>query len=62
MENFKTKLKSKVVWVTIIPLVASLIAMWNPATSEQFANVAMTVVSILAVVGILNNPNDRENF
>lgn len=61
--NIKQKLTSKVVWVTIIPLIAHLIAMFtSQAYADQFADIGMTVVSVLAVVGILNNPDSRENF
>lgn len=62
MQNFKEKLQSKVVWLTAIPLIASLIAIWCPGVSEQFTQVATTIVTLLALFGILNNPNDRENF
>jgi len=58
----RERLKSKVVWITVIPLIASLIAMWNPNISEQFSQIAVTLVSILAVFGILNNPTNLENF
>ena len=59
----REKLTSKVVWVSIIPLVAHLIAMFtNQAYADQFSDVGMTIVSMLAIFGILNNPNDKENF
>lgn len=61
-EKIIKKLQSKVVWITVIPLIASLIAMWCPQTSDQFSQVATTIVTILAVFGILNNPDDRDNF
>lgn len=59
----KEKLKSKVVWITVIPLIAQLIAMFTlQEYANQFSEIGMTIVSILAVFGILNNPNDKENF
>lgn len=61
-KNLIEKVKSKVVWVAAIPLIANLIAMYSGAMSEQFTQVATTIVSLLALFGILNNPNDRDNF
>lgn len=59
----KEKLKSKVVWITVIPLIAQIIAMFTlPEYAERFSQLGMTIVSVLAVFGILNNPNDKENF
>lgn len=62
MKNIAEKLKSKVVWVAAIPLIANLIAMYSGVVSEHFTTIATTVVSLLALFGILNNPNDKENF
>ena len=57
------KLSSKVVWVTAIPLIANLVAMFaSKAYADQFSGVATTIVSLLALFGILNNPNDKQSF
>lgn len=58
----REKLKSKVVWLTAIPLIANLVGMFLPEYQEQFATVGTTVVTLLALFGILNNPNDKEGF
>lgn len=58
----REKLKSKVVWVTAIPLIATLIALYSNSVSEEFSRVAITVVDLLAVFGILNNPDIRDKF
>lgn len=65
MKNKKIleKLSSKVVWVTAIPLIANLVAMFaSKSYADQFSVVATTVVSLLALFGILNNPNDKGAF
>lgn len=62
MENIKEKLRSKVVWLTAIPLIANLIIMFIPDMGETFTEVATTIVSLLALFGILNNPNERDSF
>ena len=61
-KNISGKLQSKVVWVAAIPLIANLIAMYSGTVSDQFTTIATTVVSLLALFGILNNPNDKKNF
>lgn len=58
----KEKFKSKIVWLTAIPLIANLIAMFAPGVGEGFTQVATTIVTLLALFGILNNPNDSEKF
>ena len=61
-ENIKEKLQSKVVWAAAVPLIANLITMYSGAAGEKFTTIATTVVTLLALFGILNNPNDKENF
>lgn len=62
-DNIKNKLSSKVVWVTAIPLIANLIAtLVSQAYADNFSSIATTIVSLLALFGILNNPNDRGTF
>lgn len=60
-ERIKEKLKSKVVWVTAVPLICYLIYSIKSGVVdlEQFM---LTLVSLLALFGILNDPNDRERF
>ena len=61
-ECIRNKLKSKVVWIAAIPLIGNLIAMYCSAAGEQFTNVATTVVTLLALFGILNDPDDATHF
>ena len=61
--NIKNKLTSKVVWITAIPLIANLIAtLVSQAYADNFSSIATTIVSLLALFGILNNPNDKGSF
>lgn len=61
--NIKNKLTSKVVWITAIPLIANLIAtLVSQAYADNFSSIATTIVSLLALFGILNNPNDKQSF
>ena len=62
-ETIKDKLSSKVVWVTAVPLIANVIAtLASQGYADQFAAIATPIVSLLALFGILNNPNDKTSF
>lgn len=62
-KNILDKLSSKVVWIAAIPLIANLVAMYASQTyADKFSTTATTIVSLLALFGILNNPNDKGSF
>ena len=61
-EKLKRRCTSKVVWITAISLVANLIAMYVPDVADGFTQISTTIVSLLALFGILNNPDDKEEF
>ena len=62
-DKIKEKLSSKVVWVTAIPLIANLIAtLASQAYADQFSTIGTTIVTLLALFGLLNDPNDRNAF
>lgn len=58
----KEKLKSKVVWLTAVPVIAGIIAMWTISGADTFTQVAMSIISLLSIFGILNNPDSKEKF
>jgi len=62
MKNLKLKLSSPVVWATVIPMIAILIAIWNQNDADLFVKIATTLVDILSAFGILNNPNSKTTF
>lgn len=57
--RIKEKLLSKVVWVAAVPLIASLVLKF---TGYDIGQTLETVVTLLALFGILNDPNDRSQF
>ncbi len=58
-ERILEKLQSKVVWVTAVPLIASLVVRF---TGIEIGQVLETIVTLLALFGILNDPHDRTQF
>ncbi len=53
------KLTSKVTWVAAAPLIASLVLKF---CGVDIGDTLTTVITLLAVFGILNDPHDREQF
>lgn len=56
------KLKSPVVWITIIAQVSLIIALFNETLSNEFKVFATSIVEVLTLFGILNNPDSRSGF
>lgn len=56
------KLKSPVVWATVITNIATIIAVFNTELSEQVKTILIAVQQIINAFGILNNPDARKKF
>lgn len=56
------RLKSPIVWMGIISQIMAILVMCYPEFSEPFKIGATAIVEILTLIGILNNPTDKENF
>ena len=62
MVKIKEKLKSKVVWLTAIPLMANLVGMFCLDYVDSFAQIGTTLISFVEILGILNKSNDKERM
>lgn len=62
LELIKDRLKSKVVWVGIIAQVVLLVALLNPDVADAVKIAAASLVEIATMVGLLNNPADKEKW
>lgn len=58
----KERLKSKVVWMAILAQVLIIINVFVPDISDTVKALATAVIEICTLIGILNNPTDRNNF
>ena len=61
------RLKSKVVWTAVAALIALLLnnyGLWGylGMTEDVFMELVNMILAILVMVGILNNPTDKENW
>lgn len=58
----KERLKSPVVWAAVLSQLCIIIALFAPDISDEFKTAAACVIEILTLLGILNNPTDKNNF
>lgn len=59
--------KSKVLWGTIIAQVLALLGMFGlyaklGITQEWLQGVLIGILQLLGILGVLNNPTDKDNF
>ena len=61
----QNRLKSKVVWLAILAqtvVILQLTGVLSISDVEIVNGVATAVIQILVLVGVLNNPTDKNNF
>lgn len=58
----KERLGSKIVWIGITAQAVMLIALFNPDLADTVKIAAAALVEIATMVGLLNNPSDKENW
>ena len=62
-EKLKSKFKSPVVWLAVVAQIGIILTVIFGQNVSNDAKVVMTsVVEILTVFGILNNPDDKSDF
>jgi len=65
MSNLQNRLKSKVVWISIVSTVLLLFNQFGILDNlqlETLKNAADVILSVLVVFGILNNPKTPDKF
>ena len=62
MKTIIKRLKSPVVWISVISQIALIAAIFNPDISDTVKIVGGAVVEMLTLFGILNNPDNKEGF
>lgn len=56
------RLKSPVVWVQALSIIAGAIIFFVPGYEETIKIIVGTLIALINVFAGLNNPTDRENF
>jgi hypothetical protein len=62
MKDILNRLKSPVIWVQAISIVAGVVVFFAPSIEEEIKIVVGAVVALIQLFAGLNNPSDRENF
>ena len=60
--KFKERLTSKVVWLSVVAQFTLLVAMYNQNWGSEVKIILTSIIEILTLFGVLNNPTDKENF
>lgn len=60
--KIKERLKSKVVWLAILAQVVVVVAVFSPQIAEELKTISIPIIEIVTLIGILNNPTDKEGF
>ena len=58
----KKRLKSKVVWLSVLAQVLLIVGVFIPNISDEVKIIGTCLIEIATLFGILNNPTDRDNF
>lgn len=59
----QNRFRSPVVWTSIIALIVSILLQLGViGDGTQITQISATIIELLCVVGILNNPTDKEHF
>lgn len=58
----KERLKSPVVWVQAISILAGAIIFFTPEYEETIKIIVGTLIALINIFAGLNNPADRNNF
>lgn len=58
----KERLKSPIVWLSILAQLLVILGLYMPEITEPVKITSTAIIEIATIVGILNNPTDKENF
>lgn len=61
----QNRFRSPVVWVSLATLIVGLlmqVGIIGDSENKQIMQIVGTIIEMLTVVGILNNPTDKKNF
>jgi uncharacterized membrane protein len=58
----QNRFKSKVVWASVLAQVLVIVGLFLPQLSDTIKVIGTSILEIVTVLGILNNPSDATNF
>ena len=54
--------RSKIMWISVLAVVGGVVTRYIPGIAEDYQLITDAVITVLALVGVLNNPTDKEHF
>ena len=58
----QNRFKSSVVWIAVLAQISLIIGLFLPGLTENVKILGGSIIEILTLFGILNNPTDKEGF
>ena len=58
----KDRLKSKVVWLSVLAQVILIIGVFIPNITDEVKIIGTCLIEIATLFGVLNNPTDKDRF
>lgn len=61
-ETIKKRLTSKVVWVAALAQILLVVMLFAPNLADYLKIIGTAVIELATLFGVLNNPDDKDNF
>ena len=58
----QNRFKSSIVWIAVLAQVLLIINLYNPNLTEDIKIVGTAIIEVLTLLGVLNNPVNKEGF
>lgn len=58
----QNRFRSKITWVAIVLVVVGVAKRYIPGISDDIQFISDAVIAILTIVGVLNDPTNKEGF
>lgn len=58
----QNRLKSKVVWLAVLSQLLLVVILYKPEIAEPLKITATSIIEILTLFGVLNDPSSKDNF
>lgn len=62
MQEILSRLKSPIVIIQLLSILAGLVIFFSPSSSESVQAVTTAAIAAINIIAGLNNPADKENF
>lgn len=62
INEIKKRLQSPVVWTSVVAQICLILGLFNQELSGTVKAISTSIIEILTLFAILNNPSDKSNF